>query len=236
MREKPLRCHVGSGGAPSEFARAGRGLPTRAGVAMLGPMPRALHATAADLPELVDTLVSAFGDDPLTNWIFADVSERPRQLREWMRFTTDMGLTRGHFYTAGGHKAAAIWSPPDVQLFDDLWGPRIAQLLQRELGERAGDVIAGLTRAMSSQSSDEAHFYLFTLGTHAEHQGKGLGAEVIADVLAACDAQGLPAHLESSNIRNVPFYQRHGFEVVAEIELEPGGPTLRPMRREPRAH
>jgi ribosomal protein S18 acetylase RimI-like enzyme len=199
-----------------------------------GTMTKAVHATAADLPQLVDTLASAFHDDPLTNWIFSDEAERPRQLQEWMRFSCEMGLTRGHFYSAGGHKAAAIWSPPDVNLFDDLWGPRVAQLLQRELGERAGSVIAGLARAMDTPHATEPHFYLFTLGTHADHQGGGLGAQVLEDVLAICDKQGLPAHLESSNIRNVPFYQRHGFEVVSEIEVDTGGPVLRPMRRAPR--
>lgn len=198
-------------------------------------MAETVHATAADLPQIVDTLVSAFEDDPLTNWIFNDVSARPRQLRKWMGFSAEMGLTRGHFYSAGGHKAAAIWSPPDVKLFDDLWGPRVAQLLNRELGERAGRVIEGLARAMETPISGESHFYLFTLGTHTAHQGQGLGAKVLEDVLAICDAQGLPAHLESSNIRNVPFYQRHGFEVVDEIEVEAGGPILRPMRREPHA-
>jgi ribosomal protein S18 acetylase RimI-like enzyme len=197
-------------------------------------MERAVHATARDLPRLVDTLVSAFLDDPLTCWIYPDARLRPQQVLDWMRFITEMGLTRGHFYSAGAHQAVAIWSPPDVTLFDDLWGPRVARLLNQQLGERAAAVIQGLARATTAQPKTESHFYLFTLGTHADHQGRGLGAQLMERVLEICDAQGLPAHLESSNPRNVPFYQRHGFEVVSEVAVEDGGPILRPMRRAPR--
>ena len=196
-------------------------------------MDRARHAIAADIRELTATLANAFFDDPLTSWIFPDPELRPHQLQSWMRLTTEMGLTRGHLYTAGDNQAAAIWSPPDVTLFDDLWGPRLAQLLTKELGDRAGEVLQGLTRALASQPDDEPHFYLFTLGTHPEQQGSGLGARVIEPVLAICDEQGLPAHLESSNERNLPFYRRHGFEVLSEVAVVEGGPILRPMRREP---
>jgi ribosomal protein S18 acetylase RimI-like enzyme len=40
-----------------------------------------------------------------------------------------------------------------------------------------------------------------------------------------------PAYAESSNQRNVPLYQRFGFEVIQEISLPDGGPTLWTMRR-----
>jgi ribosomal protein S18 acetylase RimI-like enzyme len=103
----------------------------------------------------------------------------------------------------------------------------------KELGDRAGEVIAGLARALASQPGDEPHFYLFTLGTHPEQQGSGFGARVVEPVLAICDEQGLPAHLESSNERNLSFYRRHGFEVLSELAVAEGGPILRPMRREP---
>ena len=49
-----------------------------------------------------------------------------------------------------------------------------------------------------------------------------------------CDEQGLPAYLESSNVLNVPLYQRHGFEVMAEAALPQGGPSAWFMWREAR--
>jgi len=152
-----------------------------------------------------------------------------------MGFVLEMGITRGHLYGAGANAAAAVWSPPDVTLFDDVWGPRMVKLLNEQLGERAGEVMQSLARVFATQPVDEPHFYLFTLGTHADHQSRGLGGRVLEPVLECCDAQGLPAHLESSNPRNLPFYERHGFEVLGEVSIAEGGPVIRPMRREPRA-
>jgi len=63
-------------------------------------------------------------------------------------------------------------------------------------------------------------------------QGHGLGVAVMEPVLRRCDEDGIGAYLESSKERNVPYYRRHGFEVVDEIDL-PRGPRIWLMWREP---
>lgn len=67
----------------------------------------------------------------------------------------------------------------------------------------------------------------------AAHQGKGLGAQLLQAALGRCDAEGLPAYLESSNPANISLYERHGFRVTAEIRVgdaPPVFPMLRPGR------
>lgn len=48
--------------------------------------------------------------------------------------------------------------------------------------------------------------------------------------LLRCDEEGLPAYLESSNPRNIRLYQRHGFEVMGEIQSG-NSPVVTPMFR-----
>jgi ribosomal protein S18 acetylase RimI-like enzyme len=121
-----------------------------------------------------------------------------------------------------------------VTLFDELWGRRMAELMGELLGDAAGAKMAAMAEPLSQAKTDEPSFYLFILGTDAERQSRGLGAALLERVLTICDEQGLAAHLESSNPRNIPFYERHGFEVIAEHVLGEDGPLICPMRRPPR--
>ena len=88
---------------------------------------------------------------------------------------------------------------------------------------------------MESKHPRQPHWYLATLGTAVEQQGKGVGSALMRPVLEHCDAEGIPCYLESSKERNVPFYRRHGFEVVEEVPLPGDGPMLWTMWREPTA-
>jgi GNAT superfamily N-acetyltransferase len=79
----------------------------------------------------------------------------------------------------------------------------------------------------------EPHYYLASLGVAPEAQGNGVGSRLLGPMLERCDREGVPAYLESSRDRNVPFYERHGFRVTDELRLPLGGPTLWLMWREP---
>ena len=61
-----------------------------------------------------------------------------------------------------------------------------------------------------------------------------MGAALLQPALALADEDGMPAYLESSKERNVPFYARFGFEVVEELHSEVGSPPMWRMWREPR--
>ena len=53
-------------------------------------------------------------------------------------------------------------------------------------------------------------------------------------MLDRCDAEGLPAYLESSNPQNTLLHARHGFSQTGEIVLGDGAPTVTAMWRDPR--
>jgi ribosomal protein S18 acetylase RimI-like enzyme len=71
---------------------------------------------------------------------------------------------------------------------------------------------------MDKYHPKESHWYLPLIGVDPSHQGKGVGSALMKHALAACDRDGIIAYLESSNPRNVSLYERHGFEVIGEIQ------------------
>lgn len=49
----------------------------------------------------------------------------------------------------------------------------------------------------------------------------------MAPVLAHCDEEGAPAHLEASTERDRALYERQGFSLTGSFDLPAGGPPLR---------
>ena len=172
-------------------------------------------------------MVSGFHDDPLYEWLYPDAAARPRQLREGFELILEYGQKRGHLYTNTERSAVAIWTAPDVELMDARDSTVYLQLVQRQIGDRVDEVAAGLS-AQSQNRPTQPHFTLNNVVVRADAQGRGNGAALLAPILARCDEDGLLAYLDSSNPRNVPFYERLGFESVGESNL------LRSMVRAPR--
>ena len=178
-------------------------------------------------------LARTFLDDPVTSHIFRNETRRDAGLRAYFR--TQMRsdyLPFGGCYTTEGYAGSAIWAPPGKPLHTGLGGiltmlpvlPFVVANLPTTLR---------LLNLIETKHPREPHWYLASLGTAVEQQGKGVGGALMRPVLAHCDVEGIPCYLESSKERNLPFYRRHGFEVVEELQLPGNGPPLWTMWREP---
>ncbi|HEX7323648.1 MAG TPA: GNAT family N-acetyltransferase [Mycobacterium sp.] len=190
-----------------------------------------------DIGALSQTLGRAFHDDPVWTWLLPDDKSRVA------RMTAFFAAATRHQHLAGGGVevscdgpvigAAALWDPPGR------WKPsRWAQLRMlpgviRGFGLRSMAARA-VEEMMNAVHPEEPHWYLAVLGSDPMVRGKGFGQAVMRARLDRCDAEYCPAYLESSKLANVPYYQRFGFEVIGEIALPDGGPTLWRMWREPR--
>jgi ribosomal protein S18 acetylase RimI-like enzyme len=198
-------------------------------------LPVVRRATKDDVTAMAAQLARTFLDDPVTSHIFRNEARREAGLRAF--FGTQMRadyLPFGGCYTTEGYSGSAIWAPPGKPLQTGLAGiltmlpvvPYVAANLRTTLR---------LLALMESKHPRQPHWYLATLGTAVEQQGKGVGSALMRPILEHCDAEGIPCYLESSKERNVPFYRRHGFEVVEEVPLPGDGPMLWTMWREPTA-
>jgi ribosomal protein S18 acetylase RimI-like enzyme len=190
-------------------------------------------ATQADLPEVINTLGRAFDDDPLINWMVAQDANRQRRVRDAMDLSQRMVFRHGECYTTDGYYGAALWAPPGKWHLGVLAQLRLTPSLIRVTGwKRLAAVSAGVS-AIERKHPHDDHYYLFVLGTDTVHQGKGVGSQVLRPVLERCDREHMPAYLESSKEKNVPFYERNGFKVRERFEVPNGGPPIWLMWREP---
>jgi len=191
--------------------------------------------TVSDRPQLASTLASAFSEDPLFGWMTG--AKAPLEAR--MRIFFDAFLKQNlrkpdHLvYISEDGTGAAIWQPVDKWKVPPGDLVRSLPAMVRAFRGRVPVMVGALT-AIEKMHPREPHYYLEVLGTQKDRQGKGVGSAVMSEMLERCDEEGLPAYLESSNPRNIPFYARHGFGVREEISCGKGAPTVTAMWREPR--
>lgn len=185
-------------------------------------------AKASEQQTVLNTLMLAFATDPPLRYLFATPDA---YLAGFPRFATAMGggaLAAGTAYLADG--AAALWLPPGVESDQVALGALVAELVAPETLPVMGQVV----EAIAHYHPHEPHWYLSLIGVDPARQGLGLGSAVLKETLQRCDADGLIAYLESSSPKNIPLYERHGFEVMGVIQpgdFPPLYPMLRPARR-----
>lgn len=90
-----------------------------------------------------------------------------------------------------------------------------------------------LKEALRREVTDGPHWYLVVLGVDPLRQRSGLGRTLLGLGLARADAGWYPSYLETLKEENVPFFERHGFEVKASAWLQDGGPRMWAMVRPP---
>jgi GNAT superfamily N-acetyltransferase len=184
-------------------------------------------ATVAERDAVTAILTLAFSGDPASRWTWPDPKA---YLDAFPHFALAFG---GAAFEKGsalrvGSAGAALWLPPGT-------APDEAAL--NDLMMRTADAATAvdgpqLMQQMASHHPKEPHWYLPLLGVDPAQQNKGVGSALLRHVTDRCDRDGVLAYLESSNPRNIPLYERHGFVILGRAQSG-GSPVITPMLRKP---
>jgi GNAT superfamily N-acetyltransferase len=191
--------------------------------------PTILATSSVNEEHALAALVLAFTTDPAVRWMYPDAHQFRIFFPRFARAFGGKAFTLGTAHHIEDYRGAALWLPPGVGSDDDALVPLIAETVAPE---RLGDVFS-IFEQMGAFHPVVPHWYLPLMGVDPVHQNQGLGSALLSQMLSAFDQEGAIAYLEASHPRNVPFYERHGFEVRGQIQAG-DSPTLFAMAREPR--
>ena len=190
-------------------------------------------ADSPDIRPLAAALARAFEDDPVMTWLLPGTRQQSRLPTLFELELKYLHLPYNEVYTTAEVSGGALWAPPGKWQTSPLSLLRAMPRLAFTLGTRIPTTIRTIAK-VEKRHPREPHWYLAVLGTDPPWQGKGVGSALLAPVLERCDKTATGAYLESSKESNIPFYNRHGFEVTGTIDLPRGGPRVWSMWREPR--
>ncbi|HTO65096.1 MAG TPA: GNAT family N-acetyltransferase [Bradyrhizobium sp.] len=187
-------------------------------------------ATADDEGRLLAVITLAFAEDPPCRWLYPD----PQQyLENFPKFALGFGgraFQHGSAYCTDDYLGGALWLPPDVHPDDDA----LDAVLARSVSESQRKVVLQTFERMASYHPSEPHWHLALIGVDPAQQHRGHGSALMQRGLTPCDRDRKLVYLESTNPNNLPFYERHGFDLLGTIQVGTVPPIF-PMLRRPRA-
>ncbi|UTW58668.1 GNAT family N-acetyltransferase [Kordiimonas sp. SCSIO 12603] len=177
-------------------------------------------------------IADGFTDDPVNLWAFRNTGAMKPV------FTT----MANHLYLSAGfglvnneENAGALWLPPGApKQFSLLADIKMGVPILKHGGLKAVQNSLQIDAYLKKKKPKEPHYYLFAISVHPSLQGKGIGSQLMKEALKQVDETRAPAYLESSKPENVPFYKKHGFEIMEEVVPGTDCPPMWLMWREPR--
>ena len=180
----------------------------------------------ADAATSVVTL--AFAADPIARWTYPDPDQYLEYFPRFIRAFAGKSFEQGTAYLAPDFAGAALWLKPGFSPNED----ELLGLIWESTSSEVQKDLFPMFEQMAAFHPKYPHWYLPMIGVEPSRQGSGVGSALLQHSLANCDADSLPAYLESSNPKNIPLYERFGFEVIGTIKAG-DAPPMYPMIRKP---
>jgi GNAT superfamily N-acetyltransferase len=176
--------------------------------------------TASDDEAATRLLARAFHTDPMMIYLAPEDSSRGRRAQPFFAATIRYGRHYGITEMTSTRDAVTLWLKPGFTTISIGRMLRTGMVLApRKLGFSGLvrlNTLASYSDKLHKQAISGDHWYLMTIGVEPDRQRMGAGGRLLSAGLQRADADGLPCYLETTNPENLPFYRRHGFEVVAD--------------------
>lgn len=178
-----------------------------------------IKAETADKKLVVELLTESFADNQSVNYIVRNDADRKKRIAALMDYSFEMCSLYGEVWISNDRKACALLLFPQNKK-----SSLAAILLDIKLIFKAIG-LTGIKKALDRESKIKARqpklpmAYLWFIGVSPDNQHQGIGSKLLQEVIDHAEAIKLPLYLETSTLRNLPWYERFGFKVYNQLQL-----------------
>ena len=176
-------------------------------------------ATLSDKALVIDLLCRAFDDNQSVNYIIPQDKNRSQRIDALMDYSFEVCSLFGEVFLDNDDKACALVLYPYKKKTTFK-----AVLLDLKLILKAVS-LGGIGRALKRDAKIkslrpiEPMTYLWFIGVNPLDQQQGKGGKLLMELIAYSNKQNLPIYLETSTLRNLPWYKNFGFEIYNQLDL-----------------
>jgi ribosomal protein S18 acetylase RimI-like enzyme len=158
-------------------------------------------------------------------FLVPDPRRRSEYLAVFFEFLVKSGILYGDVYaTTDRFEGVAVWfgETGAIQGFIPAIRSgilRVARVWKKDSFTRLRAMASELDRRHASLL-DEPHFYLNLIGVDPQCRKRGFGSHLLSSMLERADDEKKPCYLETFSGRDVAFYEKFGFGVAAEFDID----------------
>lgn len=178
-----------------------------------------IKATYKDKDIAVNILTESFNDNQSVNYIVKQDKKRKQRIRKLMEYSFDNCYFYGEIFLTDDKSGCALILLPDMKknslksiLLD-------IKLVVSCIG------ISNIKKAMNRESKikelqpKKLMYYLWFIGVDPDQHNKGIGSALIKEVIEDANSKQRPVYLETSTLKNIPWYEKFGFEIYNQLDL-----------------
>ncbi|HEX7365003.1 MAG TPA: GNAT family N-acetyltransferase [Dehalococcoidia bacterium] len=184
-----------------------------------------LRLSESQIKSAAEIAARAFRNDPVTRHLIPEESGRASLIPLYELDISYCTLYGETYATSPNLEGISAWLPPGQT--DMPWRKVFSAGAWSLLFRTKPSTLIRLLRifrAFAATGKRHVHFphwYLSLLYVAPEHQGQGYAGALLSPMLARIDSKHLPCYLETTEQKNIQFYERYGFRVT-EITEVPG--------------
>ncbi|OJW77745.1 MAG: GNAT family N-acetyltransferase [Bacteroidetes bacterium 46-16] len=176
-------------------------------------------ATKQEKDLIIEILAKSFDTNSSVNYIIKQDNKRKRRIRALMDYSFDVCTAFGDVFLSDDNKACALIVYPDKKkttlksiLLD-------IKLILHAVG--VGNISKTLKREklISNIQPKIQMAYLWFIGVDPIAQDQGIGSELLQEIIDYSNSNDRPIYLETSTLKNLPWYGKFGFEIYSEQDL-----------------
>ena len=168
---------------------------------------------------IVDILTQSFESNQSVNYILNQDKKRLRRIRALMDYSFEICKEFGEVFISENKKACALIVYPDKKktslksILLDL------KLIIQCTGVRNVKKTLDREALIKKIQPKELMTYLWFIGVNLEDQNKGFGSNLLQSIIQYSNHKNRPIYLETSTVKNLPWYKKFGFEIYCEHDL-----------------
>jgi ribosomal protein S18 acetylase RimI-like enzyme len=179
-----------------------------------------MKKATSDKSNVIDLLAAAFRENKIVDYIIRKDKSRSRLLRALMDYSFEVYRLLGDVYLSEDRNACVLILFLDQRrvTFVTIWLD--IKLILTAIG------ICGIKKALKRDTAIKSLqpkvlvSYLWFIGVVPAAQYEGTGTALLDELIAEATAINRPVYLETSTERNLLWYDRFGFHIYSELDLD----------------